>query len=154
MVDSPPPLPQYPEWLQRHRESLPKEQYEKYQEQQRVMGRICEQFEAEQPTDGDPEHRARFETILDLMQQVRGHVGRVGSHAWGWGLTMPFAFQLQDLGHPPKELAGESVSARSAALSLGFDSVLPPAALASQGEGGEGGQRGHFQAAKCLIRVA
>ncbi|XP_026541712.1 peroxisomal biogenesis factor 19 [Notechis scutatus] len=74
----------YPEWLQRHRDSLPREQFEKYQEQHRVMGRICEQFEAEQPTDGDPQHRARFETILDLMQQ------------------------LQDLGHPPKELAGES----------------------------------------------
>ncbi|XP_039174467.1 peroxisomal biogenesis factor 19 [Crotalus tigris] len=74
----------YPEWLQRHRDSLPKEQYEKYQEQHSVMGRICEQFEAELPTDGDLEHRARFETILDLMQQ------------------------LQDLGHPPKELAGES----------------------------------------------
>uniref|UniRef100_A0A670YNN4 Peroxisomal biogenesis factor 19 n=1 Tax=Pseudonaja textilis TaxID=8673 RepID=A0A670YNN4_PSETE len=74
----------YPEWLQRHRDSLPREQFEKYQEQHRVMGRICEQFEAEQPTDGDPQHRARFEAILDLMQQ------------------------LQDLGHPPKELAGES----------------------------------------------
>lgn len=72
------PPSQYPEWLQTHRDSLPKEQYDKYQEQHRIMGRICEQFEAEQPTDGDPEHRARFERILDLMQQVRGRRGRVG----------------------------------------------------------------------------
>lgn len=36
------------------------------------MGRICEQFEAEQPTDGEDQRRARFEAILDLMQQVSG----------------------------------------------------------------------------------
>ncbi|XP_053134001.1 peroxisomal biogenesis factor 19 [Hemicordylus capensis] len=74
----------YPEWLHSHRDALPKEQYEKYQEQHNIMGRICEQFEAERPTDGETENKARFEMVLDLMQQ------------------------LQDLGHPPKELAGES----------------------------------------------
>ncbi|XP_060112673.1 peroxisomal biogenesis factor 19, partial [Heteronotia binoei] len=74
----------YPEWLRSHRDSLPKEQYDKYREQHGIMGKICEQFEAERPTDGDTEHKARFELVLDLMQQ------------------------LQDLGHPPKELAGES----------------------------------------------
>ncbi|XP_012604623.1 peroxisomal biogenesis factor 19 isoform X1 [Microcebus murinus] len=73
----------YPEWLQSHRESLPPEQFEKYQEQHSVMGKICEQFEAETPTDSEATQKARFETVLDLMQQ------------------------LQDLGHPPKELAGE-----------------------------------------------
>ncbi|XP_052593607.1 peroxisomal biogenesis factor 19 isoform X1 [Peromyscus californicus insignis] len=73
----------YPEWLQSHQESIPPEQFEKYQEQHTVMGKICEQFEAETPTDSEATHRARFETVLDLMQQ------------------------LQDLGHPPKELAGE-----------------------------------------------
>ncbi|KAJ6652424.1 hypothetical protein lerEdw1_011542 [Lerista edwardsae] len=74
----------YPEWLRSHRDSLPREQFQKYQEQHTVMGRICAQFEGEQPTDGEAERKARFEAILDLMQQ------------------------LQDLGHPPKELAGES----------------------------------------------
>ncbi|XP_064449845.1 peroxisomal biogenesis factor 19 isoform X1 [Mirounga angustirostris] len=73
----------YPEWLQSHRESLPPEQFEKYQEQHSVMGKICEQFEAESPTDSEATQKARFELVLDLMQQ------------------------LQDLGHPPKELAGE-----------------------------------------------
>ncbi|XP_007129695.1 peroxisomal biogenesis factor 19 isoform X2 [Physeter macrocephalus] len=73
----------YPEWLQTHRESLPPEQFEKYQEQHSVMGKICEQFEAETPTDSEATQKARFEVVLDLMQQ------------------------LQDLGHPPKELAGE-----------------------------------------------
>ncbi|XP_053460495.1 peroxisomal biogenesis factor 19 isoform X2 [Nycticebus coucang] len=73
----------YPEWLQSHQESLPPEQFEKYQEQHSVMGKICEQFEAETPTDSEATQKARFEMVLDLMQQ------------------------LQDLGHPPKELAGE-----------------------------------------------
>uniref|UniRef100_A0A8C0AUC3 Peroxisomal biogenesis factor 19 n=1 Tax=Buteo japonicus TaxID=224669 RepID=A0A8C0AUC3_9AVES len=53
------------------------------------------------PPTGEEERRARFETLLDLMQQ------------------------LQDLGHPPKELAGESVSG-SSALGKGWGSLLPP----------------------------
>ncbi|XP_029083211.1 peroxisomal biogenesis factor 19 isoform X1 [Monodon monoceros] len=61
----------YPEWLQTHRESLPPEQFEKYQEQHSVMGKICEQFEAETPTDSEATQKARFEVVLDLMQQVR-----------------------------------------------------------------------------------
>lgn len=35
------------------------------------MGKICEQFEAETPTDSEATHRARFEAVLDLMQQVK-----------------------------------------------------------------------------------
>lgn len=34
------------------------------------MGKICEQFEAETPTDTEATQKARFETVLDLMQQV------------------------------------------------------------------------------------
>ncbi|XP_074422827.1 peroxisomal biogenesis factor 19 isoform X1 [Larus michahellis] len=74
----------YPEWLRRHGQALPAEQYERYRAQHGVMGRICRQLEGERPGEGEEERRARFETLLDLMQQ------------------------LQDLGHPPKELAGES----------------------------------------------
>lgn len=35
------------------------------------MGKICEQFEAETPTDSEATQKARFEVVLDLMQQVR-----------------------------------------------------------------------------------
>ncbi|XP_018428436.1 PREDICTED: peroxisomal biogenesis factor 19 [Nanorana parkeri] len=70
----------YPEWLQTNRESLPPEEYHKYQEQHNLMSRICQKFESEQPG----EEAARFEAVMDLMQQ------------------------LQELGHPPKELAGDS----------------------------------------------
>ncbi|XP_072109332.1 peroxisomal biogenesis factor 19 [Mobula birostris] len=71
----------YPEWLESQRPSLPEEELQRFQQQHRLMGRICAEFEAER--DGEPEDRknARFETILDLMQQ------------------------LQELGTPPKELA-------------------------------------------------
>lgn len=36
------------------------------------MGRICQQLEGERPGEGEEERRARFETLLDLMQQVSG----------------------------------------------------------------------------------
>ncbi|XP_068109653.1 peroxisomal biogenesis factor 19 [Hyperolius riggenbachi] len=70
----------YPDWLQAHRETLAAEEYQKYQEQHNLMSRICQKFEMEQPG----EEAARFEAVMDLMQQ------------------------LQELGHPPKELAGDS----------------------------------------------
>ncbi|XP_064355115.1 peroxisomal biogenesis factor 19 [Dromaius novaehollandiae] len=96
----------YPEWLRLHRDSLPEEQYEKYQEQHNIMGKICQQFEAERPTDGDAEQKARFEMVLDLMQQ------------------------LQDLGHPPKELAGESPPG----LNLDLEGLSLPDAASAGGE--------------------
>ncbi|XP_030631126.1 peroxisomal biogenesis factor 19 [Chanos chanos] len=68
----------YPEWLNANRQSLPPDQYRRYEEQHRIMGEICNQFERE----GDGE--SNFENILELMQK------------------------LQDLGQPPKELAGEA----------------------------------------------
>ncbi|KAK2518249.1 Pex19 [Columba guinea] len=75
---------QYPEWLQQHGAALPAEQVARYREQHSVMCRICRQLESERPGEGEAERRARFETLLDLMQQ------------------------LQELGHPPKELAGDA----------------------------------------------
>ncbi|XP_066842180.1 peroxisomal biogenesis factor 19 isoform X1 [Anser cygnoides] len=74
----------YPEWLQRHRAALPAAQYERYRAQHGVMGRICRHLEAEGAEDGAGARRERFEAVLELMQQ------------------------LQELGHPPKELAGDA----------------------------------------------
>lgn len=36
-----------------------------------MMGKICEQFEAETSADSEATRKIRFETVLDLMQQVR-----------------------------------------------------------------------------------
>ncbi|XP_067833054.1 peroxisomal biogenesis factor 19, partial [Heptranchias perlo] len=71
----------YPDWLDAHRDTLPGDELQKYEQQHAVMGRICQQFEAEAPGEGEGQQKARFEIIVDLMQQ------------------------LQDLGEPPKELA-------------------------------------------------
>lgn len=68
----------YPEWLESNRQSIPPDQFMRYEQQYKIMGEICTQFEK----DGDRE--STFENILELMQK------------------------LQDLGQPPKELAGEA----------------------------------------------
>ncbi|XP_066579193.1 peroxisomal biogenesis factor 19 [Amia ocellicauda] len=67
----------YPDWLSCNRDSLPPDEFHRFEQQHRLMGEICQQFER----DGD---QGCFENVLELMQQ------------------------LQDLGHPPKELAGET----------------------------------------------
>lgn len=131
------------------------------------MGKICQQFEAETPADSEATQKARFETVLDLMQQVRppsvfcllvvstwvfggggiwegghtvkprwmrepnrGHIPQSSGESIAtmaqillllyclleFFSVLPFFFlilQLQDLGHPPKELAGEMVSISS-----------------------------------------
>ncbi|KAG8449966.1 hypothetical protein GDO86_016593 [Hymenochirus boettgeri] len=71
----------YPEWLRTHRESLAPEEYHKYEEQHVLMDKICRHFETELPGDSES---TRFEAVMNLMQQ------------------------LQELGHPPKELAGDT----------------------------------------------
>ncbi|XP_055057658.2 peroxisomal biogenesis factor 19 [Misgurnus anguillicaudatus] len=68
----------YPEWLESNKQSIPPDQFIQYEQQYKIMGEICSQFEKE----GDKE--STFENILELMQK------------------------LQDLGQPPKELAGEA----------------------------------------------
>ncbi|XP_062849762.1 peroxisomal biogenesis factor 19 [Trichomycterus rosablanca] len=89
----------YPEWLDNNRASLSVEDVQRYEQQQRIMGEICKQFER------DVDSESSFENIMELMQK------------------------LQDLGHPPKELAGE------APPGLNFDPEslnLPGAAGAEQ----------------------
>ncbi|XP_048867704.1 peroxisomal biogenesis factor 19 [Brienomyrus brachyistius] len=74
----------YPEWLSSNRQSLPPDQYQRYEQQHKIMGQICGHFEKQgERGRGGGEGDGSFEEILELMQQ------------------------LQDLGHPPKELAGE-----------------------------------------------
>ncbi|XP_036374842.1 peroxisomal biogenesis factor 19 [Megalops cyprinoides] len=73
----------YPEWLSSNRQSLPPDQYRRYEQQHKIMGEICSHFEREGEREGDGGENG-FENILELMQQ------------------------LQDLGQPPRELAGEA----------------------------------------------
>ena len=75
---------QYPDWLADNRSKLAAEQYDKYNRQFSIMQQVCTEFESEKDTDDGPTKSSRFEKILALMQQ------------------------MQECGHPPKELAGEA----------------------------------------------
>ncbi|NWI61540.1 PEX19 factor, partial [Calyptomena viridis] len=90
----------YPEWLRQHGGALPPEQLQRFRAQHGLMSRICSELEREQPQEPEGQRRERFETLLDLMQQ------------------------LQDLGHPPKELAGDTPP--------GFNLELPGGASGEQ----------------------
>ena len=63
------PVPsQYPDWLDTNKASLSADEYQRYEQQAKIMGDICNQFEREEEganKDGT------FESILELMQQVR-----------------------------------------------------------------------------------
>ncbi|XP_005729031.1 peroxisomal biogenesis factor 19 [Pundamilia nyererei] len=72
----------YPEWLETNKPSLSPEDYQRYEQQAKIMGDICKLFERE--GEGAADKESTFERIMDLMQK------------------------LQDLGQPPKELAGDA----------------------------------------------
>lgn len=75
---------QYPDWLADNRPKLGAEEYDKYNRQFSIMQQVCIEFEGEKDNDDSGTKTARFEKILSLMQQ------------------------MQECGHPPKELAGEA----------------------------------------------
>ncbi|XP_060940255.1 peroxisomal biogenesis factor 19 [Limanda limanda] len=72
----------YPEWLEANKPSLSAEDYQRYDQQAKIMGEICKRFEKEE--EGVEDKDGSFESIMDMMQK------------------------LQDLGQPPKELAGDA----------------------------------------------
>ncbi|XP_029381004.1 peroxisomal biogenesis factor 19 [Echeneis naucrates] len=72
----------YPEWLDANKPNISPEDYKRYEQQSNIMGDICKQFEKEE--EGPEDKERTFESIMDLMQK------------------------LQDLGQPPKELAGDA----------------------------------------------
>lgn len=59
---------QYPEWLEANKPSLSPEDCQRYEQQAKIMGEICKNFEKEEEGAGDKERT--FESIMDLMQQV------------------------------------------------------------------------------------
>ncbi|XP_068604841.1 peroxisomal biogenesis factor 19 [Brachionichthys hirsutus] len=72
----------YPEWLDANRPTLSPEDYQRFEQQAKLMGDICGLFERQEGAEADQENT--FESIIDLMQK------------------------LQDLGQPPRELAGDA----------------------------------------------
>lgn len=67
-----------------NRAKLKPEEYDKYNRQFSIMQQVCTEFETEKETDDTATKNSRFEKILSMMQQ------------------------MQECGHPPKELAGDA----------------------------------------------
>ena len=59
---------QYPDWLDSNKASLSADDYQRYEQQAKIMGDICQQFEREEE---GANRDVSFESILELMQQVR-----------------------------------------------------------------------------------
>ncbi|XP_064471153.1 peroxisomal biogenesis factor 19-like isoform X2 [Ornithodoros turicata] len=70
----------YPDWLAEKRPSLTSQDYDRFNKQYELMKQVCEEFEAEQPSDAPEVKKARFERVLNFMQK------------------------MQECGQPPKEL--------------------------------------------------
>ncbi|XP_013400623.1 peroxisomal biogenesis factor 19 isoform X2 [Lingula anatina] len=73
----------YPQWLEEHKDTLEKSQYDQYERQNELMTRICGHFEEEKKEDSPEVKRQRFEKIIELMQK------------------------MQECGQPPSDLVGE-----------------------------------------------
>merc|ERR1719167_146987 len=74
----------YPDYLADHRSKLSEDQFETYNKQCHLTRNICFKFEEELPTDSEEKKKKRFQEVMALMQE------------------------MQSLGHPPKELTGET----------------------------------------------
>jgi len=74
----------YPDWLADNRSKLEAKEYDKFNRQFSIMQKVCSEFENEKDSDDSATQNSRFERILALMQE------------------------MQECGHPPKELAGET----------------------------------------------
>uniref|UniRef100_A0A3Q4BVC5 Peroxisomal biogenesis factor 19 n=1 Tax=Mola mola TaxID=94237 RepID=A0A3Q4BVC5_MOLML len=56
----------YPEWLEANKPSLSPEDYQRYEQQAKIMGEICGHFEREDNDAGEKE--STFESIMELIQ--------------------------------------------------------------------------------------
>ena len=77
---------QYPDWLTENKDKITQNEYDNYNKQFNLMTRICSEFEEEQDDEPQDIKSQRFETIIDLMQQ------------------------MQECGQPPKDIVGDMVS--------------------------------------------
>lgn len=73
----------YPDWLRQNGDKVPKEDKERYEKQLKLMEDVCRELEKEKPDDPADVKRARFQTVLEMMQS------------------------MQDLGQPPADLVGD-----------------------------------------------
>ena len=76
----------FPDWLADNRYKVSDQEFVKYNKQYELTKKICFLYEEEDSSDSSEKKRERFDKVMELMQE------------------------MQNLGHPPKELVGESPS--------------------------------------------
>lgn len=76
----------FPDWLADNRNKVSEEEFIKYNKQFELTKKISFLYEEEKDSDTSEKKKKRFDKVMVLMQE------------------------MQDLGHPPKELVGESPS--------------------------------------------
>jgi peroxin-19 len=76
----------FPDWLADNRNKVSEEEFIKYNKQFGLTKKICFLYEEEKDSDSTEMKKKRFDKVMALMQE------------------------MQNLGHPPKELVGESPS--------------------------------------------
>ena len=76
----------FPDWLADNRNGGSEEEFIKYNKQFELTKKICFLYEEEKDSDTSEKKKKRFDKVMALMQE------------------------MQNLGHPPKELVGESPS--------------------------------------------
>ena len=74
----------FPDWLADNRNKVTKDEFVKYNKQFDLTKKICILFEDEKLDDTEADRKKRFDMVMELMQE------------------------MQNLGHPPKDLVGEN----------------------------------------------
>ncbi|KAL1140046.1 hypothetical protein AAG570_007023 [Ranatra chinensis] len=74
----------YPNWLEEHKDELSKSDFDNFNQQLGILRDVCSEFEKESLNESSETKKLRFDKILSLMEN------------------------MQKLGHPPKDLVGNS----------------------------------------------
>ena len=63
-------LDKFPEWLRTNKDSLSREDAERFENQKKLMEEVCAELEKEKETHSEEQKKERFEKVLGLMQKV------------------------------------------------------------------------------------
>lgn len=61
---------QYPSWLTENKEKISSIEFTKYNDQQKIVHKLCLLFENEKETDAEDLKKQRSAKVVDLMQKV------------------------------------------------------------------------------------
>lgn len=105
-----------PAYLEKNKDTLPKEEVERYENQKKLMEEVLEELNQEKDDDSLEVKKDRFSKVLALMQKVS---------LWLLNLSvlLTLKLQLQDYGQPPAELVGDVDTP------FGFDASGNPSGL-------------------------